>query len=431
MSAEAPATLATHRPLRLFSLCLLYVAQGVPEGLLYVAVPAWLAAQGTPPEAIGTYIAIILLPWSLKLINGVVMDRVTFLPMGRRRPWLLAAQASLVLTLVAFGAQAPEADDLTYLIIVGFLVNLAGAFQDVAIDGMAVDIVPEHERARANGLMWGGKTLGIAGASIVTGLMITHYGYAAAALATAGFVLIVMTLPLLLRERPNERLLPWTHGEASAEALDRQIHGWRPLGGALWQALSTAVSLVFAAGILVAFMSYGLQTAFAPPLAVQELGWSSDAYSSIAGYANMAGAVFGMLAAGVIAERLGTWQTLLLALAGLAVLTGGMATVPDFWAAPGVFTAFKVVYALLFVLMSVSLYAGAMALCSPAVAATQFSVYMAILNFGTSLGAQQLGAIQGAYGYSGAFAGAAFASVIGMGVFALAWITRRSNPSET
>jgi PAT family beta-lactamase induction signal transducer AmpG len=43
---------------------------------------------------------IILLPWSLKLINGPIMDRWSFLAMGRRRPWVLLAQAGMVATSV-------------------------------------------------------------------------------------------------------------------------------------------------------------------------------------------------------------------------------------------------------------------------------------------------------------------------------------------
>ncbi len=45
-----------------------------------------MAKQGVSPAVIGSFIAITILPWSLKLINGPIMDRWSFLPMGRRRP---------------------------------------------------------------------------------------------------------------------------------------------------------------------------------------------------------------------------------------------------------------------------------------------------------------------------------------------------------
>ena len=58
----------------------LYVAQGLPEGLLFFAIPAWLAINGKSPAEIGSFVGIVLLPWSLKLFNAPIMDRFTFLP---------------------------------------------------------------------------------------------------------------------------------------------------------------------------------------------------------------------------------------------------------------------------------------------------------------------------------------------------------------
>ena len=102
--------LSENKPLRLGSLMFLYAAQGAPEGLLYIAIPAWFASQGIGAEAIAGYIAIILLPWSFKLFNGVLMDRFTWLPMGRKRPWLILAQLLLIGSLVWFaGLSSPEA----------------------------------------------------------------------------------------------------------------------------------------------------------------------------------------------------------------------------------------------------------------------------------------------------------------------------------
>ena len=68
----------------------LYFAQGIPRGLLSIALPAWLAAQGLGASEIASYLAVIILPWAFKLITGPFMDRYQFLPMGTRKPWVLA-----------------------------------------------------------------------------------------------------------------------------------------------------------------------------------------------------------------------------------------------------------------------------------------------------------------------------------------------------
>ena len=80
----APA-LTEHRILRFCVVFILYVAQGLPLGLFYYALPAWQAQNGASAAAVGAVLAMTSLPWSLKLINGVVMDRFAFLSIARRR----------------------------------------------------------------------------------------------------------------------------------------------------------------------------------------------------------------------------------------------------------------------------------------------------------------------------------------------------------
>lgn len=78
--------LADSRKLRFGALAGLYFAQGVPWGIFMVALPTWLAAQGLSSAQVGTFLAAVSLPWTLKLLAGPVMDRFAYLPMGRRRP---------------------------------------------------------------------------------------------------------------------------------------------------------------------------------------------------------------------------------------------------------------------------------------------------------------------------------------------------------
>jgi PAT family beta-lactamase induction signal transducer AmpG len=63
----------------------MYFAQGIPFGLMNIALPAWLASQGVGAGEIASFLAVIILPWAFKLFSGPLMDRFQFLPMGRRR----------------------------------------------------------------------------------------------------------------------------------------------------------------------------------------------------------------------------------------------------------------------------------------------------------------------------------------------------------
>ncbi len=115
--------LAESRPLRFFSFTVFYIAQGLPFGLVTVALPAYLAEQGVSAGAIGSFIGVASLPWSFKLFAGPVMDRFSYLAMGRRRPWVILSQLCLVLTGVAFAFFPQALQNVAMLTALCFLLN--------------------------------------------------------------------------------------------------------------------------------------------------------------------------------------------------------------------------------------------------------------------------------------------------------------------
>jgi PAT family beta-lactamase induction signal transducer AmpG len=186
-NAPFPA-LSEHRQLRFATIFLLYVAQGLPFGFFQFAVPAWLAANGASAAQIGTVVGASVLPWSLKLVHGFIMDRWAYLPMGRRRAWVIIAQLMIIVSLLALAVAAPEPQDILLLAALGFLANLFTTVQDVAIDGMAIDLIPDAERGRCNGLMFGGQALGIGVGTSLGGATLASSGTTLAALMVAPVV---------------------------------------------------------------------------------------------------------------------------------------------------------------------------------------------------------------------------------------------------
>ena len=167
-----------------------------------------MAANGASAADVGYVLGLTTLPWTLKLVNGFLMDRYTFLPMGRRRIWIIGAQMVMIALLSGCAFIGPGVTDILLLGIGGFVVNMATTFQDVAVDGMAVDIMEEDERARASGMMFGGQSIGIAAATALSGLAIARLGPSAAyLLSAAGFIGAITLYLLLLTERAGERLV--------------------------------------------------------------------------------------------------------------------------------------------------------------------------------------------------------------------------------
>ncbi|NQT83899.1 MFS transporter, partial [bacterium] len=84
---------------RLAILCALYVAQGIPFGFVTITLKAYLTERGLGVAEIGNILAMTTWPWAFKWVWGPVIDRFQFLPMGRRRPWILLAQTFMALTI--------------------------------------------------------------------------------------------------------------------------------------------------------------------------------------------------------------------------------------------------------------------------------------------------------------------------------------------
>src|SRR5687767_12503364 len=154
---HARVSLADQRWLRLGTLCLLYVAQGIPWGFTATTIPSYLGSQGI---AVGGALAMTVLPYSFKWIWGPVIDAFTIRRLGRRRPWIVFAQLMMAATILAMISISDLGTDLQALAWMIFLHTIFNSMQDVAVDALAVDLLEDDERARANGLMYASKYLG-------------------------------------------------------------------------------------------------------------------------------------------------------------------------------------------------------------------------------------------------------------------------------
>ena len=82
--------------------------------------------------------------------------------------------------------------------------------QDVSTDALAVDILKPQELEKVNGYMFTAKTLGgmIGGAGL--GTIISYTGIRGALIVQIPILLAIMMVPLYMRERPGEKLFPWS-----------------------------------------------------------------------------------------------------------------------------------------------------------------------------------------------------------------------------
>ncbi len=370
---------------RFSAFTLFYFAQGVPIGLLTIALPAWLAAEGVDVQDIATFAAITGLPWGLKLVAGPFMDRFSFPAMGRRRPWVMGAQAGLTMAMFSMSLVFEPADNIWTLIIIGTVINSFGALQDVAVDGMAIDILPEGERGRANAFMAFGQAAGFSIFGAVNGYLLIQFGLAITAListATVGSIFLFVTL---VREREGERMLPWSAGVATPRTFPVK-ESFAGIFRDLFRVLILPMSLLL---IMVEFlhrMSAGISISIYPVLAVQELGFTSDVYSYWMGIMSGVSAVAG-LAFGPFIDRHGAKRYLMAGLLLAVAVYAGFAGLQAYWGSTPFVLAGLIGSQLATQLIFVSVIAGFMGLCAKSIGATQFAVYMSLANLARSAGA--------------------------------------------
>lgn len=379
--------LSQSRRLRLFTLFILYVGQGLPIGLFWFAIPAWMAANGAPAADVGSVLALTALPWSLKFVNGFFMDRYTWLPMGRRRVWLLGAQGVMIASLIVAMILDPGVRDVAILGAIGFVVNMATTFQDVAVDGLAVDIMEEDERARGSGMMFGGQSIGIASATGLTGAVIGEFGAPAAYAIVAGLILLLCLYIASFSEREGERRLPWHVGSAHPRNLEIQADAWWPILKSTLLSLGKLTSLLWLPVLFGRGMLYGGLTGATPLIGANYVGWNESEISSLIATGGLVAGILCLTLGGWLGDRFGakrvTIAWILVQLVMATTMYLGMAQ----WSDPRLFITFVYAWIALDMLLTVSALPISMRLCDVRVAATQFTIYMAVSNFGITFGA--------------------------------------------
>ena len=147
--------------------------QGLPYGFQTGALPVYLRGRGTSLTAIGL-LGVLALPWMLKALWAPLVDRYSWARFGRRKSWIVPLQL-LLAGAAMVGARAIDEGALVPLLAVVLVMNLIAATQDIAVDGLAVDVLGPRDLGAGNagqvvgykmGMLLSGGTLLALNASI-------------------------------------------------------------------------------------------------------------------------------------------------------------------------------------------------------------------------------------------------------------------------
>jgi PAT family beta-lactamase induction signal transducer AmpG len=386
----ASFTLADSPRARFATGAIMYFGQGIPYGLLSIAIPAWLASEGVSAADIGSYLAVIILPWAFKLVTGPLMDRFEFLPMGRRRPWVIGAQLGLSLSLLALMLVERPAEQVGLLMLIGVLINSFAATQDVATDGMAIDLTPLREQGRLNAFMSFGKAVGWGVTSAVSGIVLVTWGLQTTAILAAAVAGIVLLAIVFVREREGERTLPWSSGHATS--VHQTGSSFRSVFGGLNKVIWVRASLIIMVIMFFDGLVTGYGQALMPIAAVKLFGYTTPQWSQLVAMMGLTGAVLA-LALGPLIDRFGAKRMLILTISLVAVHAFLIAQTDHLWQNTTYVRVMLSIWILMLPVVMVSVIALAMAICSSGISATQFAIYMSVANLGHSAGSKIYGMV--------------------------------------
>lgn len=187
---------------RVIAVLFLGFSSGLPILLILRTLSAWLADIGVDKSTIGLF-GFVLAPYTFKFIWAPFMDRMSLPPLtslfGRRRGWLLASQACLMVAIFALGQTDPTVD-LFMTALAAFTVAFFSASQDIVIDAYRIELLTEDQQGAGAANVVTGYRLGmwVAGAGAL--YIADQAGWSSAYTVMALLILIGVATVLILPE---------------------------------------------------------------------------------------------------------------------------------------------------------------------------------------------------------------------------------------
>lgn len=354
--------LSAARNLNLFMFGSLYFAQGAMVAYFNNFQKPYLNSLGIHANVIGLLSSLLLVPFILKVVIGLVSDRVNLFGLGYRKPYILLG---LLLSIVMMGMASMVRPDL-YLSLFGVLLFSAAlgmALFDTAADGLAIDITEPKSQGTVQASMVAGRAVGLIVISWFCGALAERQNYSS--------ILLVIALCLLI---PLVRIIRFREPNKGTLKKDFQ---W----GALKQLLTPRVLLfcayIFAAMLIMWGGINGLVTYYIS----RDLGATPSQvgnYGALVGVGSVAGA----FAAGLALDRWDERLPAYLAVLGVTII----AVLLGLTTQMSLIYPLGVVWGVVFGFQQTVLVALAMRLTDVRVPASMFTIMMTIANIGLTVG---------------------------------------------
>ena len=371
---------------RVITLCVLYIAQGLPWAFITVTFVTFLAVEGVSAGMIAKLLLVGTLPWTFKFLWGPVIDRYQYRPMGRRRPWILFAEAGMILTLSLILFIPDPTTNLNAVVGIFLVYNVFTSLQDVSTDALAVDVLRPDEFEKVNSYMFSSKLVGgmIGGAGL--GTIIGFVGIKGAILLQIPILLLIMMVPLMMTERPGDIRFPWNKSDVGLWSDEQKVE--RNFVQILSN-IRTAFSLRSAQLGVVLSLSKSLSYFLVPVLPilfVQELGWSEEGFNATKGGLLVIVLMLGYIVGGQLGKRFGGKSIIIYSTLALVIISIIWGFTESMWENRMFLVTIWSMHTFCQGMVYINIFSLMMKVTWPEVGGTQYTAYMAMMNLSAVIG---------------------------------------------
>ncbi|GJL83459.1 MAG: MFS transporter [marine bacterium B5-7] len=205
---------------RVITMLFLGLSAGMPLLLIFSSLSLWLREAGVERSAV-TFFSWAALGYSFKFVWAPLIDRlpVPFLTrlLGRRRAWMLVAQAAIICAMLWMSVTDPATGDaaLTTMALAAVMLGFSSATQDIVVDAYRIESASVDLQALMSSTYIAGYRIGMlvsgAGALVIAsrfGSEMGSYDYTAwkiTYMSMAAVMLVGVLTTLVIREPESNR----------------------------------------------------------------------------------------------------------------------------------------------------------------------------------------------------------------------------------
>ena len=187
-----------------------YFTQGLNTSIFAMVIPIYLLTTygSINQAALAFMLSIILIPATIKIIYGILGDKIGTKKLGRRKPWIISSATfgGIVWIIVSFIKPPTFNAAISFFTIAGIIIMFGMFISDTALDGFILDICPKEQLGRTQGFCWGLRAIGIiiGGPIILLFLVFLPIEFIFISVGLMMIVFSILTLKVKHIERPKE-----------------------------------------------------------------------------------------------------------------------------------------------------------------------------------------------------------------------------------